>query len=82
MILPALSLDGEGPLYRQVYRGLRAAILERRILGGARLPSSRELADQAGVSRNTAIRAYEQAMRGDPKEFGHLAERIKRLRAE
>ena len=32
--------------------------------------------DRAG-----AIRAYEQAMQGDPKEFGHLAERIERLRA-
>jgi DNA-binding transcriptional regulator YhcF (GntR family) len=59
-VLPAASLDGEGPLYRQVYRSIRQGILERRIAPATRLPSSRELADQAGLSRNTVIRAYEQ----------------------
>jgi GntR family transcriptional regulator/MocR family aminotransferase len=59
-LLPALSLDGRGPLHRQVYRSIRAGILDRRILPAAQLPSSRELAVQAGLSRNTVIRAYEQ----------------------
>lgn len=60
LTLPALSLDGVGPLHRQVYRSIRERILERRIAPGTRLPSSRELAAQAGLSRNTVLRAYEQ----------------------
>ncbi|MGH0032495.1 MAG: PLP-dependent aminotransferase family protein [Myxococcota bacterium] len=55
-----LALDGEGPLNRQVYVALRAAILEGRIQPGARLASSRALAKELGVSRNTVLHAYEQ----------------------
>ena len=33
-----LALDGDGPLYRQAYRALRAAILDGRLSPGERLP--------------------------------------------
>ncbi len=55
-----LRLDGEGALQRQVYRALRAAILERRLDPGARLPATRALAAELAVSRNTVLAAYEQ----------------------
>jgi len=56
------SLDGAGPLYQQVYRALRAEILSRRLAPGARLPSTRALAADLGVSRNVAMLAYEQLL--------------------
>jgi GntR family transcriptional regulator/MocR family aminotransferase len=55
-----LSLDGEGLLYRQTYRALRSAILEERLRPDTRLPSSRNLARELGLSRNTVLLAYEQ----------------------
>ena len=56
----SLVLDGEGPLHRQTYRALREAILSGRLRGGARLDSTRGLARDLGVSRNTVLEAYEQ----------------------
>ena len=55
-----LGLDGDGPLQGQVYRAVRAAILEGRLPPGARLASTRELAAELGVSRNTALAACER----------------------
>jgi GntR family transcriptional regulator/MocR family aminotransferase len=55
-----LRLDGDGPLHRQAYRALRAAILERRLAPGAKLPATRALARELGLSRNTVLAAYEQ----------------------
>ena len=55
-----LSLDGEGPLHRQTYRALRGAILKGRLRPGVRLPSSRTLAKELGLSRNTVLQAFEQ----------------------
>jgi GntR family transcriptional regulator/MocR family aminotransferase len=57
-----LKLDGNGPLYRQVYRALRAAILSRRVAPGERLPSTRALAADLGVSRNVVMLAYDQLL--------------------
>lgn len=54
-----LFLDGSGPLYRQVARALRAAIGAGRLPHGTRLPPSRDLAHDLGVSRNTIVAAYE-----------------------
>lgn len=48
------------PLYRQLYDGLRDAILSGRLAGGARLPSSRALAADLEVARNTVLVAYDQ----------------------
>ncbi|MBW8771629.1 MAG: PLP-dependent aminotransferase family protein [Gemmatimonadetes bacterium] len=57
-----LILDpaAEAPLYRQVYEGLRDAILSGRLARGARLPSTRALAADLGVARNTVLLAFEQ----------------------
>jgi len=48
------------PLQRQLYHGVRQAILETRLLPGIRLPSSRSLAAELGVSRNTVVLAFDQ----------------------
>src|SRR5205814_2932525 len=55
-----LALDGDGSLYRQAYLALRAAILDGRLAPGERLPSSRVLAREAELARNTVLQAYEQ----------------------
>lgn len=57
-----LTLDGSGALRDQLYRALRAAILSGRLPSGARLPSSRGLASEAGVSRNTVLQAFDQLL--------------------
>lgn len=58
----ALAHDGDQPMHRQLYFELREAILERRLRPGARLPSSRSLAGDLGVSRNTVLAAFEQLL--------------------
>jgi len=50
------------PLHRQLYGGLRAAILEQRLKPGARLPSTRALATTLGLARNTVHGAYDQLL--------------------
>jgi GntR family transcriptional regulator / MocR family aminotransferase len=49
-----------GPIYQQLYRRLREAILAGELGPGARLPTTRALASEAGVSRNTILLAYDQ----------------------
>jgi len=48
------------PLYRWFYEELRAAILEGRLKPGARLPATRDLAEQHRLSRATVVSAFEQ----------------------
>ncbi|HEX3086900.1 MAG TPA: PLP-dependent aminotransferase family protein [Pyrinomonadaceae bacterium] len=48
------------PLYYQVYQRLRAAILLGQLAPGARLPSTRQMAIDLGVSRNTLMTAFDQ----------------------
>lgn len=55
-----LRRDGRVPMHRQIYRALRAGILERRLPGGMRLPSTRALASDLAVSRTTVLGAYDQ----------------------
>ncbi len=55
-----MELDGTGPLYRQVYRCVRRAILNGTLQPGARLPATRAVAGDIGVSRNTVLLAFEQ----------------------
>jgi GntR family transcriptional regulator / MocR family aminotransferase len=54
-----LPLEGSGPLYEQLARSLKRAILEGRFAAGVRLPATRSLARTLGISRNTVIGAYE-----------------------
>jgi GntR family transcriptional regulator / MocR family aminotransferase len=56
-----LSKSGE-PFFRQVYSGLRDAMLSRVFAPGERLPSTRELAEQLGVSRTVVLLAYDQLL--------------------
>lgn len=53
---------GRGSLLRSLHRRLRAAIVEGRLAAGLRLPSTRALARQCGVSRNTAVAAYDRLL--------------------
>lgn len=46
-------------MYRQLYTALRTAILEGAFAPGARLPSTRALADDLGVSRTTVLQAFD-----------------------
>jgi GntR family transcriptional regulator/MocR family aminotransferase len=48
------------PAYRWLYGALRAEILEGRLCPGARLPGTRDLAQQYGLSRGTIVNAFEQ----------------------
>jgi len=52
--------EASGPLYRRVYHALKAMIRAGRLGPAARLPSTRVLARDLGVSRNTVTLAYEQ----------------------
>jgi GntR family transcriptional regulator/MocR family aminotransferase len=50
------------PVHRQLYEGLRKAILKGRLIAGSRLPSTRAMAEQLGVARMTVVNAYEQLL--------------------
>ncbi|MEU4216446.1 PLP-dependent aminotransferase family protein [Actinoplanes sp. NPDC026623] len=56
----AVRLDRTGGLTGQIYRQLRDAVLDGRLRRDEALPSSRELAEQLKVSRNTVMTAYER----------------------
>jgi GntR family transcriptional regulator / MocR family aminotransferase len=51
---------GSASLQRQVTEQLRRAILDGRLPAGTRLPSTRALAGEIGVSRNVALAAYDE----------------------
>jgi DNA-binding transcriptional MocR family regulator len=59
--MPAIVLrrDGE-PLHRQICDQTAAEIRAGQVPEGARLPSTRVLAVMLGVSRNTALAAYDE----------------------
>ena len=50
------------PLYQALYIHLRAAILSGELKGGMKLPSTRALADELSISRNTVLNAYRQLL--------------------
>ena len=62
LLLDWITIDGDAnmPLYRQLYSQLRQAMLDGQLPVGSLLPSSRVLARELRVSRNTVINAYEQ----------------------
>ena len=59
-----ITLDHSSPipLHRQIYEWVRHAILSGQLRPGQRLPSTRVLASQLGISRNTTNTAYEQLL--------------------
>ena len=59
-LLVELDARGAQPLHEQLERALRDAIRDGRLSAGARLPSSRWLAAELGISRGVISSAYEQ----------------------
>ena len=55
-----LQLDNNGPKHEQLARSLRQAIRSGQLQTGSKLPSTRMLSENLGLSRNTVLRAYEQ----------------------
>uniref|UniRef100_UPI002606BAA9 aminotransferase class I/II-fold pyridoxal phosphate-dependent enzyme n=1 Tax=Paraburkholderia sp. TaxID=1926495 RepID=UPI002606BAA9 len=53
---------GRRDLAGQIYRQLRTGIVEGRLAGGTRLPSTRDLAVQLGVSRKTTLDVFERLL--------------------
>ena len=59
----AIPLSREhGPLFQQVYQGLRQRILSGSLSSGSKLPSTRALAEELGISRTVIVVAYEQLL--------------------
>ncbi len=50
------------PLFKQVYNGLRDAILSGAFSSGEKLPSTRDVAEQLGISRTVVLLAYDQLL--------------------
>lgn len=59
------------PLHRQLYEALRRAMLDGKLGAGERLPSSRDLAEDLNLSRNTVVAAINQL-----SVEGYLASRV------
>ena len=55
-----IELDRRQGLTRQLYDALRQRVLDGRLVGGTRLPASRDLAAALAISRNSVVRAYDQ----------------------
>lgn len=62
MELPIPLSKGPEPLFRQIYLNLRRSILAGSFRSDGRLPSTRDLADQLGVSRTVVLLAYDQLL--------------------
>jgi GntR family transcriptional regulator/MocR family aminotransferase len=61
-LTPHLALQREGgdAMHRQLYSSFRSAILDGAFAPGMRLPSTRALACDLGVSRTTVLQAFER----------------------
>jgi GntR family transcriptional regulator/MocR family aminotransferase len=59
-LLIELERDSESPLHEQVERSIRENIQAGRLAAGTRLPSSRALASELGISRGVVTEAYSQ----------------------
>ena len=55
-----IRLGGTAPLQQQLYQQLSQRILNQRYRPGSQLPSSRQMAQDLGVSRNTVNAVYDQ----------------------
>ena len=63
-ILPLIVIDRNAPnaLYQQIYDAYRRAIVGRMLRPGQRVPSTRTLAKELGVSRIPILNAYAQLL--------------------
>ena len=62
LLMLAVDRDSSAPMHRQVFDQIRGAILDGRLAPGHRLPSTRALANELEVSRNTVLAAYDQLL--------------------
>lgn len=81
-----LTIHGRHDLAGQLYRQLRTAILDGRLVPGERLPSTRDLALQIGVSRKTTLDVFERLvaegyLQSRPGSGTFVAEAAEGLRA-
>lgn len=60
MIWINIERNGPIPLSKQIYREIKAQILEGKLCAGEKLPSTRSLSCYLSVSRNVVMEAYEQ----------------------
>ncbi|HRH46410.1 MAG TPA: PLP-dependent aminotransferase family protein, partial [Pyrinomonadaceae bacterium] len=77
----SVSRENATSLFQQIYEGLRQAILSNRLQVGLRLPSSRSLAKELKVARNTVMSVYDQLnaegyLQGKPRTGTFVAENI------
>src|SRR5260370_2992615 len=63
-ILPMIAVDRKAakPLHRQIYNVFRTAIVDGGLRPGQRIPSTRVLASELGVSRFPVLNAYAQLL--------------------
>jgi len=63
-LVPYLAFDRAASVsfYQQIYDGVRAAILEGRLRPSQRLPSTRALARELGISRLPVLNAFDQLL--------------------
>ncbi|MGB4116737.1 MAG: PLP-dependent aminotransferase family protein [Polaromonas sp.] len=73
-LLPGLNLTlgGRIPITRELFQELRKVVISGRLKPGTRMPATRNLAIELGVSRTTVAQAYEQL-----KSEGYLLGREK-----
>jgi GntR family transcriptional regulator/MocR family aminotransferase len=58
----SVDRDSPTPLYQQLCDAFRRAIVERRLHGGQRVPATRSLARELGISRIPVLTAFEQLL--------------------
>jgi GntR family transcriptional regulator / MocR family aminotransferase len=61
-LMQRLDRSTDQPLYRQLHALLQQAIHTHELTAGSRVPSSRLLAQELGLGRNTVTQVYEQLM--------------------
>src|SRR3954463_14809272 len=59
-MFPPIRVLRDRPLQQQLYKHVRDLILSSRLVTGMRMPSTRMLAEQCGVSRITVLLTYER----------------------
>lgn len=79
-----VTIRGRDDLSGQIYRQLRSGIVEGRLAAGERLPSTRDLATQLGVSRKTTLDVFDRLttegyLRSRPGDGTFVAEGLIRV---
>ena len=62
MLIFKLEKNSKRPLYEQLYRGMKEAIITKQLKVGSKLPSKRKLADFLNISQTTIEIAYGQLL--------------------